>query len=47
MKDIKKRKDLKLLVTEFYKKVLADDKIAPVFTGTVMIDWEKHLPIIF
>ena len=46
MKDIKKRKDLELLVTEFYKKVLADDKIAPVFTGTVKIDWGSHLPII-
>ena len=38
MKDIKKRKDLEFLLTEFYKKVLADDKIAPVFTGTVKID---------
>ena len=46
MKDIKKRKDLELLVTEFYKKVLADDKIAPVFTGTVKIDWGSHLPVI-
>jgi hemoglobin len=35
-----------LLVAEFYKKVLADDKIAPVFTGTVKIDWGSHLPII-
>ena len=46
MKDIKKRKDLELLVAEFYKKVLDDDKIAPVFTGMVKIDWGSHLPII-
>ena len=37
MKDIKKRKDFELLVAEFYKKILADDKIAPVFTRTVKI----------
>ena len=33
MKDIKERKDLELLVGEFYKKVLTDDKIAPYLSG--------------
>jgi len=46
MQDIRQRKDLELLVAEFYKKVLVDDKIAPVFTGKIKIDWESHLPII-
>ena len=46
MQDITQRKDLELLVAEFYKKVLADDEIAPVFTGKIKIDWESHLPII-
>ena len=35
MQDITQRKDLELLVSEFYKKVLADDKIAPVFIGKI------------
>ena len=35
MQDITQRKDLELLVAEFYKKVLVDDKIAPV------IYWEN------
>jgi len=35
MQDITQRKDLELLVAEFYKKVLADDKIAPVFIGKI------------
>ena len=46
MRDIKQRKDLDLLVSEFCKKVLADEKIAPVFTGKVEINWVTHLPII-
>ena len=46
MQDITQRKDIELLVAEFYKKVLVDDKIAPVFTGKVKIDWDSHLPII-
>jgi hemoglobin len=46
MQDINQRKDLDLLAAEFYKKVLADKKIAPVFTGKVKIDWASHLPII-
>ena len=46
MQDINQRKDLDLLVSEFYKKVLADDKIATVFTGKIKINWTTHLPII-
>ena len=46
MQDINQRKDLDLLVAEFYKKVLVDEKIAPVFIGKVKIDWTTHLPII-
>ena len=46
MQDINQRKDLELLVSEFYKKVLADEEIAPVFTGKVKINWTTHLPII-
>ena len=46
MQDINQRKDLDLLVSEFYKKVLTDEKITPVFTGKVKINWTTHLPII-
>jgi hemoglobin len=46
MKDIKERKDLELLVGEFYKKVLTDDKIAPVFIGEIQFDWPSHFSII-
>ncbi len=46
MKDIESRKDIELLVKTFYKKVLADTKIAPVFTTTVKIDWENHFSVI-
>ena len=46
MKDIKERKDHKLLVAEFYKKVLADDKIAPAFIGKMQFDQPSHFSII-
>ena len=46
MQDITQRKYLELLVAEFYKKVLADDKIAPVFIGEIQFDWPSHFSII-
>lgn len=44
-KDISTRKDIELLVSEFYEKVKADDTIGPVFTNVAKINWEKHMPI--
>ncbi|MGY8988955.1 MAG: hypothetical protein ACKVJA_01700 [Flavobacteriales bacterium] len=46
MKDVTERKDLYFIVKEFYIRVLADNKISPVFTSNVKINWETHLPII-
>lgn len=42
-KELTDRADVELLVTEFYKKVRADQKLAPVFAH---VDWEHHTPII-
>ncbi len=47
MKDIQERKDIELLVDEFYKKVLKDDVIGHFFTEVVQLDWEKHIPIMY
>lgn len=46
MKDIENQEDLYLLVDEFYKKLLADDKISYIFTDVVKIKLEEHLPIL-
>ena len=43
MRDIQTREDLYLLVSEFYKKLLADDKINFIFTEVAKIDLEPHL----
>lgn len=43
MKDIQTREDLHLLMTEFYKKLLADDKINFIFTEISKVDLEIHL----
>lgn len=44
-KDILSRKDIELLVAEFYVRVKEDAIIGPVFTEIAKINWEKHLPI--
>ena len=43
MRDIQTREDLHLLMSEFYKKLLADDKISFIFTEVAKIDLEPHL----
>jgi len=42
--DIQSRSDVEILVNEFYKKVNADELLAPVFAH---VDWPKHLPIMY
>lgn len=46
MKDIENQQDLYFMVAEFYKKLLADTKIAYIFTDLVKIKIEEHLPIL-
>jgi hemoglobin len=43
MRDIQTREDLHLLMSEFYKKLLADSKINFIFTEVAKIDLEPHL----
>jgi hemoglobin len=45
-KDITNREDLLLLVTLFYKKLLADGSISYLFTDTAKIDLGHHLPVL-
>lgn len=45
-KDISTREDLRLLVTQFYDKLLADPSISYIFTEVVKIDLAAHLPIL-
>lgn len=46
MTDIENQQDLYFMVAEFYKKLLADTKIAYIFTDLVKIKIEEHLPIL-
>jgi hemoglobin len=45
-KDITTREDLLLLMTEFYKKLLADDSINYLFTDIAKINLTHHLPVL-
>lgn len=40
--DLQTRADVNLLVTEFYKKVRADDVLGPFFNDVIK-DWDAHL----
>lgn len=43
MKAIETRADLRALVDEFYRRLLADERIAPVFER---LDLDVHLPVL-
>jgi hemoglobin len=45
-KDIETRKDIDLLMKEFYTRAIADEMIGYIFTDIARLDLEKHLPII-
>lgn len=44
-KDIHHRKDLELLVTQFYTVVKSDKMIGHYFTDVMSVNWEHHLPV--
>lgn len=44
-KDILNRKDIELLVLEFYDLVKNDKVIGHFFTEVMQVKWEKHLPV--
>ncbi len=46
-KDITTRKDIELLVNEFYKKIKQDETIGFIFYDIAKVNWEKHLPVMY
>lgn len=46
-KDITSRKDIEILVDEFYNKIREDDQIGFIFSDVAMVNWEKHLPVMY
>lgn len=44
-KDISNRADIELLIEAFYKKVMDDTLLSPIFKEKVVMNWEKHLPL--
>ena len=46
MQDISNQDDILLIMTNFYKKLLDDDRINYIFTDIVKIKLEEHLPIL-
>ena len=46
-KDISTSQDIKLLVDEFYVKVLKDKTIGFIFNEAIEMHWEEHFPIMY
>src|SRR5688572_25660178 len=44
--DISSRKDIELLMKNFYDKVKKDNTIGPIFNDIARVNWEHHIPII-
>lgn len=46
IKDISTRKDIQLLMEQFYEKVKRDATIGIIFNEIVPLDWDHHIPLI-
>lgn len=46
MKDIENRKDLEIIMKQFYTKLLQDERISYIFTDIAKINLEEHLPVL-
>ena len=46
-RDIENRKDIELLLNNFYEKVKPDQVIGFIFTDVMKVNWERHLPMIY
>ena len=45
--DIKSRKDIEMLINNFYNKVKSDDIIGFIFNDIARVNWEQHLPVMY
>ncbi len=45
-KDIENIEDIRVLTDRFYQRVIKDPLIGYIFTTTIKVNWEKHLPVI-
>lgn len=45
--DIQSQADIKLMVDEFYLKVLQDATLAHIFNDVANVNWEQHMPVMY
>ncbi|MFH7005723.1 group III truncated hemoglobin [Flavobacterium bizetiae] len=45
--DIKNKQDIQILVNAFYLRIKSDPVIGYLFTEVAMVNWEKHLPVMY
>jgi hemoglobin len=46
-KDIENIDDIMILIDRFYQQVIKDPEIGHIFTTTIKVNWEKHLPVMY
>lgn len=44
--DLTSRGQVDLLVTSFYREVVFDDLLEPVFSDVAEVDWARHIPVL-
>jgi hemoglobin len=47
MRDIENRADIKILIDDFYKKIMVDRQIGHFFTEVVQLDMKQHMPKLY
>lgn len=45
--DIQSRKNIEILVKNFYDKVIKDESIGFIFNDIAKVNWEQHLPVMY
>lgn len=45
--DITNRSDIEKIVNNFYETIKTDSEIGYLFTEVALVNWEKHLPIMY
>jgi hemoglobin len=46
-RDLTTAEDIRTLVDAFYRRVTADELLAPIFNDVAQVDWAHHLPVMY
>lgn len=47
MRELNDKEDIAKVINQFYEKVKKDDLISFFFNKVVLVDWDRHLPVMY